>query len=276
MIQVSRLGHATFTTPDIEKLADYWSVIIGLQIVERSAEARLTRMSLQVKPDSDMRAFAAELAAEGVDSETQSGVTPGVAAALVFKDPNGTAIELYDGYTFHPRDKSDTGVSPLKFGHVAHRVLDVHKVVSFYTKFLGFRESDWMGDHFAFLRCGVDHHTVNFVRYDEPRLHHIAFEVKDWGELHRDVEVLAKHGVELVWGPIRHVVGHNVAAYHRNPDDVRVELFCEMDQMKDEALGYWEPRPWHEEMPLYPKRWPKETRRSAWGFGSYGTFPGYP
>jgi len=46
--------------------------------------------------------------------------------------------------------------------------------------------------------------------------------------------------------------------------------------MKDEELGYWEPRPWHEERPLRPKTWPKDTLRSAWGFGSFGTFPGYP
>jgi hypothetical protein len=49
-----------------------------------------------------------------------------------------------------------------------------------------------------------------------------------------------------------------------------------MDLMKDEDLGYWEPRPWHEERPLRPKTWPKDTWRSQWGFGSFGTFPGYP
>ena len=37
-----------------------------------------------------------------------------------------------------------------------------------------------------------------------------------------------------------------------------------------EELGYWDPRPWHEEMPLRPKRWPKDTWRSQWGFGSNG------
>jgi catechol-2,3-dioxygenase len=296
MIQVSRLGHATFTTPDLEKLIDYWSIVIGLQIVardgdsallatklgqeaillERGAEARLTRLALQARPDSDLAQFQTELEAEGVRVERRRDITPGIAEALVFQDPNGTSIELHSAYKFHPADLSDTGIGPLKFGHVAHRVREVELVTSFYTKHLGFRVSDWMGDHFAFLRCGVDHHTVNFVRYEEPRLHHIAFEVKDWAELQRGVEILRKRGIQLVWGPLRHVVGHNVAAYHRNPDEVRVELFCEMDQMKDEALGYWEPRPWHEETPLYPKRWPKDTLRSAWGFGSFGTFPGYP
>ena len=149
-------------------------------------------------------------------------------------------------------------------------------MTSFYTDVLGFKVSDWMGDRFSFLRCGVDHHTVNFVRYEEARLHHIAFEVRDMAELQRSCDFLARNGIQLVWGPIRHVVGHNIAAYHRNPDDQRVELFCELDIMRDEALGYFEPRPWHEDFPQRPKVWPADTLRAYWGFGSFGTFPGYP
>ena len=149
-------------------------------------------------------------------------------------------------------------------------------MVDFYARVLGFRLSDWIGDYFAFMRCGVDHHTVNFVIDEEQKLHHIAFEVKDVVTMHRACDFLAKNKIQLVWGPIRHIVGHNVAAYHRNPDEIRVELFAEMDLMKDEELGYWEPRPWHEEKPLRPKVWGKGTLRSAWGFGSFGTFPGYP
>jgi hypothetical protein len=38
-----------------------------------------------------------------------------------------------------------------------------------------------------------------------------------------------------------------------------------MDQMKDEALGYFEPRPWHEDMPQRPKVWPIDTSRNYWG-----------
>lgn len=296
MIQVRRLGHATFTTPDFERQVDYWTQVIGLQAIERTrdfalfatklgqeavaiergAESALKSLSFQVAPGSDLGELQANLGRHGVTSEIASDITPGVRQAVAFDDPKGTRIEVYADYEFHNRDNSDTGIGPVKFGHVAYRVEDVQKITDFYTDVLGFRVSDWMGDHFSFLRCSPDHHTINFVRYETPALHHIAFEVKDWSELHRACEVLAKNRIQLVWGPLRHVVGHNIAAYHRNVDGMRVEMFCEMDLMKDEELGYWEPRPWHEEMPLRPKRWPKDTLRSAWGFGSFGTFPGYP
>ena len=297
MIQVKRLGHATFTTPDLEEQLAYWTQVIGLCVVARDKDrailatklgqecvalerapekGELRSIAFQVAPGSDLGELAAKLQAAGVKSERRSGITPGVKDAIVFRDPKGTLIEVYAEYEFAPDDGSEQGISPLKFGHVAYRVHDVQKITSFYCDILGFRVSDWMGDHFSFLRCGVDHHTINFTRYGTERLHHIAFELRDWGEIHNACDYLTKKNVQLVWGPLRHVVGHNIAAYHRNPDEIRVELFAEMDLMKDEELGYWEPRPWHEERPLRPKVWPKDTLRSQWGFGSFGTFPGYP
>lgn len=296
MIRVRRLGHATLATPDLEQQIEYWTVVIGLQLVDRGSDhavlatklgqeaialerdtsSHLKRVAFQVDPETDLRDAAAQLQKLGVDVEWRNDISPGVGQAIAFRDPADILVELFQQSNFHDRDKSDTGVGPLKFGHVANRVHDVQKQAAFYTDVLGFRMSDWIGDHFVFLRCGPDHHTVNFVHYEQPALHHIAFEVKDWAELQRGCEILAKNKIQLVWGPLRHIVGHNIAAYHRNADNVRVELFCEMDLMKDEALGYWEPRPWHEEMPLRPKHWPKDTWRSAWGFGSFGTFPGYP
>jgi catechol-2,3-dioxygenase len=244
--------------------------------IEQGDSARLERSAFQVAPDSDLGELKKVLSEHGVATEFRSDISPGVAKAIAFKDPKGTNIDVYADYRFHPRDHSEQGIQPLKFGHLAYRVHNPVLVSAFYTDILGFRASDWMGDRFSFLRCGVDHHTVNFARYEEERLHHIAFEVKDLAELQRSSDYLAKNGIHLVWGPIRHLVGHNMAAYHRNPDDQRVELFCEMDVMRDEALGYFEPRPWHQDFPQRPKVWPADTLRSYWGFGSFGTFPGYP
>ena len=297
MIQVKRLGHATFTTPDLEEQIAYWTEVIGLALITRDANSailgtrlgqesvalvrapekgELRSLAFQVKPGTDLGELAHRLQKEGIASEHRSGISPGVKDAIVFRDPKGTQIEVYAEYEFQPDDGKEQGIGPLKFGHVAYRVNDVQKITDFYCNMLGFKVSDWMGDHFSFLRCGADHHTINFTRYETERLHHIAFELRDWGEIHNACDYLTKKKVQLVWGPLRHVVGHNIAAYHRNPDEIRVELYAEMDLMKDEELGYWEPRPWHEERPLRPKVWPKDTLRSQWGFGSFGTFPGYP
>jgi catechol-2,3-dioxygenase len=296
MIDVKRLGHATFETPDFEGQLAYYTEVIGLAVRERDgnraflasklgeeaitlvggSEARLTQIAFQVAPGSDLGELATTLKKESIASERRQGISPGVKEAIAFSDPKGTLIEVYADYEFAPDDGNKQGIMPLKLGHVAYRVHDPQKLSKFYCDVLGFRASDWIGDHFSFLRCGSDHHTINFARYEQERLHHIAFEVRDVPELHRACDFLADNEIQLVWGPIRHIVGHNVAAYHRNPDDHRVELFCELDIMRDEALGYFEPRPWHQDRPQRPKVWPKDTWRSQWGFGSFGTFPGYP
>ena len=38
MIQVRRLGHATFGTPDIDKQIDYWTNIMGMVVADRTKD----------------------------------------------------------------------------------------------------------------------------------------------------------------------------------------------------------------------------------------------
>jgi catechol 2,3-dioxygenase-like lactoylglutathione lyase family enzyme len=295
MIDVRRLGHATLTTSDIDRQVDYYTEVVGLSLLDRSAKRALlaskqgleaialepgppnalARLAFQVAPGTDLADLARALAKHGITSERRSNISPGVADAIAFRDPKDTIIEIFSDYRFPPEDRTQNGIMPLKLGHVAYRVRDVQEVVKFYTDVLGFRVSDWRDHTFAFLRCGPDHHTVNFVYDDVPQLHHIAFEVKDWAEIHKACEWLAKNGILLVWGPGRHIIGHNIAIYHRNADKVRVEFFCEMDQMKDERLGYFDPRPWHQDRPQRPKVWGPDTLRNYWGFGSEPVIRGY-
>jgi catechol 2,3-dioxygenase-like lactoylglutathione lyase family enzyme len=237
-------------------------------VLEQGDKMGLPRLAFQVAPNSDLDELAAAVRNQGLKVERRSGITPGVADAITFEDPKGTLLEIFSNYDFPEIAAAQSTLSLLKLGHVAYRCHDIQPVVKFYTETLGFRVSDWRADRFAFLRCAVDHHSVNFVTDEQQRLHHIAFEVKDMAEIHRACDHLARNDLHLVWGPGRHNIGHNLAIYHMNPDRVRVEVFAEMDQMKDESLGYFDPRPWHGGRPQRPKVWGPETLRNYWGFGS--------
>ena len=294
MIKVRRLGHATISTPDIEAQTDYYGRILGLQVTESSKDrvflaskqgfeaielvkgkaGALQRLSFQIAPGTDLNDVVKELGKMGIKSEKRSGITPGVAECVTLTDPKGTPVDLYAEYKFAPVG-APAYFNIMKLGHVAYRVLDVQEVVKFYCDVLGFRVSDWRGDFFVFMRCNTDHHTLNFIIDEKPQLHHIAFEVLDWSEINKAGDFLARNKIHLVWGPGRHIIGHNVATYHRNEDLVRVEIFTELDQMKDEALGYFDPRPWHQEFPLYPKMHGPETLRNYWGYGSERVIQGY-
>ena len=123
---------------------------------------------------------------------------------------------------------------------------DPQKTAEFYEKVLGFRVSDWIDDFFVFMRCNTDHHTVNFIRGNNIKMHHMAFELKDFIHLQNACDLFGQRKIPIIWGPLRHGPGHNIATYHRNPDDQVIEFFCELDKMVDENLGYFEPRPWHQ------------------------------
>jgi catechol 2,3-dioxygenase-like lactoylglutathione lyase family enzyme len=284
MIRTRRIGYATFETPDLERQIDYYVHIFGLSltereknraflstrlgqqavVLERGEEARCTKIAFEA--DDDLAAMAKALSANNIAAARKSGLTPAVAEVLSFADPKGTEIEVFTSSTPAPVDTTPNGFSVIKLGHLAFNVADIQKVTTFYQDVLGFRVSDWRSDFFVFMRCGPDHHTVNFASHGpHQKMHHIAFEVKDWAEIQRACDFLGRHNYHLIWGPGRHIIGHNVFIYHRNPDGQIMELYCELDQMKDESFGYFEPRPWHQDQPQRPKVWPADTLGSYWG-----------
>ena len=285
MIQSRRIGHATFETPDLERATDYFTQENGLVLAERESDhaylatkigqlvvrldhgdaARCTGLSFEVAPGSDFAAMGRQLRDEGIDSELSNDSIPGIGPVLKFKDPKGTTIELFSEWNYLGHHHQVIGVGPLKLGHVAFIVDDAKKMADFYERFLGFRISDWVEDFFAFMRCGPDHHTVNFLTGPKTRMHHIAFEVKDFAHIQNACELFGMKKIPILWGPLRHGPGHNIATYHHNPDKHMVEFYIELDQMKDEELGYFEPRPWHHDTPQRPKVWHRGDSRSVWG-----------
>ena len=286
MIRVKRIAHAAFLTPDLDRQIDYYTEVLGLTLVEREAdtaylastldhhsvvlrkasEAKCDRLAFQIAPDGDLEAFAKQVETHGIKVERKSSPEPTIPEMISFSDPKGTILEVFRERAFAPQPFNEKGIVPLKLGHVAFNVVDVKKVAAFYCDVLGFRVSDWMGDFFAFLRCGPDHHTINLVDSQRAKVHHIAFELRNWGHIQTACDYLSTHGYPLVWGPGRHGIGHNLFTYHHNPDGHLTELFSELDRMNDEELGYFEPRPWHRDRPQKPKVWAKDPMAAnLWG-----------
>jgi catechol 2,3-dioxygenase-like lactoylglutathione lyase family enzyme len=284
MIDVKRIRHATFATPDIGRKVDYYQSVVGLGVVAREAgrvlmatesdqlaivieagEApSLSRLAFEVAPNNDLNDLAARLSGAGIVSDIRSDAFPGIARSLLFRDPEGTEIELIPGWTPTPALEPIAGIAAGKLGHVALYTPDPQAASTFYANTLGFRVSDWIEESFVFMRCGFDHHTLNFPRGPARRLNHIAFELTDASHMHRACDLLGRKRLQLLWGPVRHGPGHNVAVYHRDPDGHLVEFFYDLDRMIDEELGYFEPRPWHRDRPQRPKVW-VGLPRDIWG-----------
>src|SRR5262245_31835535 len=295
MIDVKRLAHITVTTPDPARQAAYYESVVGLEPVARDGDriilatrtgfeaivlekgdAAVVRVALQVAPGSDLDELKSRLGTHGIATEKRRDPTRGVRESIVFRDVQGRGLEIFSDYTFPAGGDSDGAINPRKLGHVAFHTPDLKATVAFYQDVLGFRLSDQRSNMFAFLRCSRDHHTLNFVEVgNHANVNHFAFELRDEAEINRACDALARRNVKLSWGPVRHIIGHNIAIYHKNPDNLTVEFFCDLDIMHDEALNYFEPRPWHQDRPQRPKIWGDDTPTNYWGpeFGPHGIGP---
>jgi catechol 2,3-dioxygenase-like lactoylglutathione lyase family enzyme len=286
MIKVRQISHATFETPDLEAQIEHYTKVTGLVVaarekdralltskvgqlvlqLKRGERARCAKLAFQVTPQSDFGEMSRFLTAQGIRNEERSDDIPGMPKLLAFEDIKGTTIELLSEWRHLTPSQSTAGVSPFKLGHVAFVVPDVHAVADFYQRILGFRVSDWIEDVFVFMRCNPDHHTVNFVRGKNTSMHHFAFQLRDFSHLENGCDVLSQNRIPIIWGPLRHGPGHNVSIYHRNPDQQVIEFFAELDQILDEEIGIFDPRPWHEDQLQRPKVWTRANRsQSGWG-----------
>ncbi len=284
-VTVSKLGYVGFETPDVDRLVAYYTDVLDFVVVERDhRRAYLTttfdhhcvvveqggaggRSVVGFEVRGSLDRAEQELRAAGLEVARRSDVAPATPDVLVLTEPGtGTPLHLFEGQTSSGVE-GYTPLRPTKLGHVAAFVPALAPVQDFYTDALGFRWADTIGDFFVFLRCNADHHAANFMASTKRRgMHHVAYEMRDLAHLQVMLDHLAKHGFRLEWGPGRHGAGHNVFTYHRDPDGNLVELFTQLDVVHDEAKGYWEPRPWHEDFPQYPKTWAVDpVAVNSWG-----------
>ena len=286
MIEVKRIRHATFATPDIEQQIEYYQSTIGLGVVEKQAGRALfasdsgeltlvlekdaasycKAMAFEISPKAELGEVSKQLKGLGIKSDIRSDTLPGTSQTLAFTDVDGRQIELFTQWQFTAPSEQVRGIAVNKLGHMALYAPDPDLTAKFYQDVLGFRDSDRIEQNFVFMRCGFEHHALNFARGTDARLHHMAFELRDASHLQQACDLLGRRKIDILWGPVRHGPGHNIAIYHRNPDGYLVELYFDMDRMVDEELGYFEPRPWHRDRPQRPKTW-IGLPRDVWGVG---------
>lgn len=121
---------------------------------------------------------------------------------------------------------------PRKLGHVNFLTDDTPRIVDWYERVLGFRQTDWIGEEACWMHVNSDHHCMAFVEKGYRHVHHLAFELVDFGEIRLALDHLGQHGRWVTWGPGRHAMAQNLFAYVRMPEeDLIVELFADMERL---------------------------------------------
>jgi len=247
---------------DLDASVRFATEILGLQLVRRDAQRAYLRASgerdyhlLYVRGDirEEALAFEAEskatletiVAALANDGHRVHEATPGelderrVAHLFSVIDPTGNRIQLVAGATAasgctYTRDAGITA-----FSHVGLCTTDAPRDERFWTRALGARVSDWIGD-VPLLRLDAVHHRIALFPSNRAGVQHVNLQVAELDDLMRSYYFLKSRGVRIVFGPGRHPTSGATFLYFAGPDGVVYEYSSGVRMITDE-VGY-EPR----------------------------------
>jgi catechol 2,3-dioxygenase len=175
------------------------------------------------------------------------------APALRFRTPSGHLIELAPGIDLDVPMAALTSrpaavPAPICCDHVMPRSVDMAAEMAFATGPFGLRPSSQVdapgvGPVMGFYRCRTLYHCYAVARSRNVGLHHVQFTLKDAPAVFAAHERMAADPeVEIVWGPVRHGPGHNIAFYFRDHVGNVVEYSAEEEIILDDdtyAPQHW-------------------------------------
>lgn len=162
---------------------------------------------------------------------------------------DGFAFVGPEGYTWHiytrqaPQEVRTGSFSPDRYGHININVTDTIAMRDFLHDTFDFRVSDQIGEDIGFfMRCNPDHHGIAVMKSTVAGLHHHAWQTQSIADLGRLGDRVRRAGSRLLWGPVRHGAGHNIAAYYVEPTGNVVELYTDLELIwdKDRPAVRWE------------------------------------
>lgn len=255
---VGGLHHAGLRVANLAEAKTRWEHILGLHGETRDETSAILRCTYedyalaltQSAAPAGLDYVCYELSAGvGLDDAARAISERGTAVAKVrvplrgdaleVADPDGNRVRLVAGVRPEDRRPAEVRAStripgwhPRKFGHVNFLTGDVQRQVQWYTQVLGFKITDWIGTEGVWLHVDRDHHVLAFLDKGVSHIHHLAFELVDWGEMRVALDHLAQNRRPLVWGPGRHGMARNLFSYFRmREEELFVELFADLEQL---------------------------------------------
>lgn len=194
-----------------------------------------------VAPDAEALAEVRErVEAAGWNVVRDGPAGPGVRDGFTFVGPEEAVFEIYSDMSREDPGTDARGVRPSRLGHVNLFLRDPAAMQRMLIDLLDFRVSDRAGEG-EFLRCNVDHHGIG-VFPGPGLLHHYAWEVPSLAQLAAVADLVDRRGGSVLWGPMRHGIGNNIATYFLEPSGLVVEFYAEMERIYDD--DHHQPRDW--------------------------------
>jgi len=158
----------------------------------------------------------------------------------------------------------------VRMQHLALEVTDMERSIAFYRDFLGMKlserhsagEVEAIPVELCFMRLGPVHHDLGLVHNPgktyaarpanpaddnagQPSFHHYAFECRDREAWLATLKKAEDIGLKVVRGPVVHSPwdprgdgswGENESFYVLDPDNHRIEIFCDMAEIAADGV----------------------------------------
>lgn len=259
---ISEIGYVSLATRDLRASIENAEKILGLETLETTKDRAFfgsgtgTRDLIYTQSETDgadhfgliapnrdeLHAIRAKVQERGYTVITENPLVDFIEEGFAFVGPEGFVFHVHLGPSRY--DHRSGGYGPDRLGHFTVRAQDTRAFVEFLVYVFDFRVSDRIGESQGFfLRCNPDHHGIALVESDWTGLHHHAWETQSIADLGRLGDRLQKSGSKLIWGPVRHGAGHNIAAYYEEPNGSVIELYTDLERIYDKERGenVWDP-----------------------------------
>jgi catechol 2,3-dioxygenase len=261
---ILRLSHVDVRVPDLDLATAYYTEVMGLLEIERTAtevflkcwdetdhhsvklsyapRVGLDLISFKVEADEDLAELESRVERYGFPVRRVSrGESVGQGVSIGFETPSGQMMELVrevervggllpklNPPPFPPQDLR--GIAPPRIDHVLVTAEEVGEATRFYMEVLGFRLTEQLLDgngHQIGVWMERSHspHDLAVVTGANGGLHHFAFWLDDWDHVRKAADILAYNGVQIDVGPTRHGITRGNTIYFFDPLGTRNEVF---------------------------------------------------
>lgn len=249
---VSEMGPVSLHTDNLAASLHDATTLLGLRVTDKQPgvahlaasavhhELRLIEteqngvdsLGLFANDGDALKEIRARVDAEGFRVLRHRPGVVGVEDSFAFVGPENFVFEVSLGMGVLAPQAPSFG--PTRYGHFNFHPRRPTEMKDFLVRVFGFRVSDVVGRDYAyFLRCNSEHHGIAIIR-GEGTLHHHAWQVESVTELTRLGDRLHEQGRKLIWGPVRHGAGNNIAAYYIEHTGNVVELYTDIEHIYNE------------------------------------------
>lgn len=270
MIRYSKLGYVALNVTDLNKSADFYKNIVGLELVELvpdevayfrcsfdhhnvvlypAQQPGLKRVAFEVEDANQLdvaidRISKFGLTCQEVDASELTSLHQ--SRTIRFLEPkSGVTFELYYEMKQFETPYTSTPINskPVHITQLGHAVLEVEdqdfdELLQFLIETMNFKISDVSGDQigWAWLRAFPNplHHTFAINRGKQKRLNHVSFQIQAIDDLGISQKRLVDNQVPIVFGPGRHAPSRSLFLYYLDPDGLTLEYSQGMEEFPEE------------------------------------------